>query len=174
MVTTNGSAHPIGEVARIPGARPKDLAVSPNGSLVAVLTTSGVVPRPQGRAGLVTVTLEPRPGPAGAVLLTAGAGRAAAQQPGGMGVFQLRPRPGNAWKAVSFRAVNPAKSTTSFTASRCFAESSAKASGPRAKGDAEVAGLALPHDGRRLYVALEHHLADRVFVWIFQTKEFWP
>src|SRR5256885_12553812 len=40
LVTTNQSLTPIGEVQKIQGGRPKDLAVSPDGQLVAVLCTS--------------------------------------------------------------------------------------------------------------------------------------
>src|SRR5438046_1422600 len=43
LVTTNQIVTPLGKVQRIEGARPKDMAVSPDGSLVAVLTTSKVI-----------------------------------------------------------------------------------------------------------------------------------
>lgn len=42
LVPTNQGVEPIGRVVTLPGARPKDLAVSPDGSRVAVLSTAGV------------------------------------------------------------------------------------------------------------------------------------
>src|SRR2546421_5342350 len=42
LVTTNQVVSPIGIVRKLDGARPKDLAISPDGTMVAVLATSRV------------------------------------------------------------------------------------------------------------------------------------
>src|SRR3954467_8020281 len=42
LVTTNQMVTPLGKVQTLPGERARDLALSPDGSLVAVLTTSKV------------------------------------------------------------------------------------------------------------------------------------
>src|SRR4051812_45225129 len=42
LVTTNQMVTPLGKVQKLPGERPKDMAMSPDGSLLAVLTTSKV------------------------------------------------------------------------------------------------------------------------------------
>src|SRR4051794_11842238 len=42
LVTTNQMVTPLGLVKELPSERPKDLAVSPDGSLIAVLTTGKV------------------------------------------------------------------------------------------------------------------------------------
>ena len=43
LVTTNQIVTPIGKVARTDGVRPKDMALSPDGATLAVLTTSKVL-----------------------------------------------------------------------------------------------------------------------------------
>src|SRR5688572_17863193 len=42
LVTTNQVVSPVGVVRELEGARPKDLAISPDGTMVAVLSTSRV------------------------------------------------------------------------------------------------------------------------------------
>ena len=63
LVTTNQIVTPIGKIQRIEAARPKDMALSPDGSLVAVLTTAKVLfYKPDGTLqGSVAV----KPGPLG-------------------------------------------------------------------------------------------------------------
>lgn len=43
LVSTNQSISPIGKAVRIEGSRPKDMAVSPDGKLVAVLSTGKIL-----------------------------------------------------------------------------------------------------------------------------------
>src|SRR5688500_5444215 len=57
LVTTNQIVSPVGVVRRLDGARPKDLAISPDGATVAVLSTSrvaffGIDGTPQGEIGI--------------------------------------------------------------------------------------------------------------------------
>jgi len=149
LVTTNQFVTPIGKVQRIDGARPKDMALSPDGATVAVLTTAKVLLyKPDGTLqGSVTV----KPGPLGLVWQPDGQALYASGEDGA--VYRIV-REGDAWTATTFRAVDP-KKVKEFTATDESPPSEAKeTSGPKRKNDPQVAGLAVSPDGQRLYVAL--------------------
>lgn len=165
LVTTNQMVTPLGKVARVESARPKDLAVSPDGTLVAVLTTARVhlyspAGEPQDSVGIKSGPLGLAWHPDGAKLLASGAG--------GL-IYQIERGP-KGWKATTFRAVDPAKNLKTFTAKDTSPESDAKTNpGPKAKGDPQAAGLAVSPDGRRLYVALG--ISNAVSVLDLATRE---
>src|SRR5205814_2143495 len=63
LVTTNQSITPLGTIQEVARERPKDLAVSPDGSLVAVLTTGKVhFFKPD---GTLDASVSVKPGPLG-------------------------------------------------------------------------------------------------------------
>src|SRR5437764_347135 len=79
VVTTNQSVTPIGTLQKIEGARPKDLAISPDGQYVAVLCTNSV--QLFGIDGTPIRKLPVQPGPLGiawapdsSTIYTSGAG----------------------------------------------------------------------------------------------------
>ena len=113
LVTTNQIITPVGKVQRIEGARPKDMAVSPDGSLVAVLTTAKVLfYKPDGTLqGSVGV----KPGPLGLAWQPDGSAVYASGE-GGL-IYQIA-RAGNEWKATTFAAIDPAKKVKLFSSGR--------------------------------------------------------
>jgi len=149
LVTTNQIVTPIGKVQRVDGARPKDLALSPDGSVVAVLTTTKVfIYKPD---GTVTGSVAVSPGPLG--LAWQPDGQALYASGADNTIYRIA-REGDAWKATTFRAVDP-KNVKTFAAADASPPSEAKeTSKPRSKNDPQVAGLAVSPDGQRLYVAL--------------------
>jgi YVTN family beta-propeller protein len=149
LVTTNQMITPIGKLQRIDAARPKDMAVSPDGQTLAVLTTSKVLfykldGTPKGSVSV-------KPGPLGLAWQPDGQVLYASGEDGA--VYQIT-REGGDWKATTFRAIEAAK-VKKFTPSDLSPPSAAKeAPTPRRKNDPQVAGLAVSPDGRRLYAAL--------------------
>lgn len=149
LVTTNQFVTPVGKVQRIDAARPKDLALSPDGQTLAVLTTSKVFfYQPDGTLkGSVSV----KPGPLGLAWQPDGQVLYASGEDGA--VYQCT-RQGGDWKATTFRVIDVTK-VKKFTPSDLSPASEAKqVAGPRRKNDPQVAGLAVSPDGQRLYAAL--------------------
>ncbi len=134
LTTTNQTVSPIGRVRLTSGVRPKDLAVSPDGRWIAVLTTNGVLmfegasEQPQrvaAKTGPVGITWAPD----GASVYAAGAG----------GVIHVIARGADRWQATELKA------------------ETAEETRGRPKGqpaDPQVTGLAVSPDGTRLYAAL--------------------
>jgi len=150
LVSTNQIVSPIGKVQRVDGARPKDLALSPDGSTVAVLTTASVLLYKIDGTPKGSVAVKPGPlglawQPDGQVLYASGED----------GLVYRIAREAETWKASTFPAIDPAKKVKVFSAPDSSPASEAKEkSGPKRKNDPQVAGLAVSPDGRRLYVAL--------------------
>lgn len=166
LVSTNQMVTPIGNVQRIDGARPKDLAVAPDGATVAVLTTSKVLL--YAVDGTLKASVAVKPGPLGLAWQPDGQALYASGEDGLVYRVGLE---GNTWKAVTIPAVDPSKKAKVFTAQDMSPPSDAKeTSGPRKKGDPQVAGLAISPDGKRLYAALG--ISNAVSVVDLTTKEF--
>ena len=156
LVTTNQTINPIGLVRQIEGARPKDLALSPDGRTVAVLTQSSVVFYTVGGdpAGVVAV----KPGPLG--IAWAPDGRTLFTSGESGQVFRFVPD-GAGWKADGEIRVADFEEAP-------MSEEEAAAGGltnsPEgrqlvpiqrpSKVNPQVAGLAVSPDGKRLYAAL--------------------
>src|SRR5260221_4669631 len=134
LVSTNQIVTPIGKVQGIDGARPKDLAVSPDGKTVAVLTTSKVLLFTPEGALKATVTVKPGPlglawHPDGETVYCSGEGGT---------VYRVQ-RKGEAWKATTLQALDPSKKVKVFSPPDASPPSDAKEiSGPRKKGDPQV------------------------------------
>ncbi|MBM3460373.1 MAG: hypothetical protein FJX77_17775, partial [Armatimonadetes bacterium] len=135
VVPTNQRVTPVGRVESLAGARPKDVAFSPDGKTVAVLAT--------GRVAFYTVD----GAPAGQVSLTTGALGVAFSPDGGVlyastsaGKVARFRREGESWKADGELTVDPG----------------GPAAGRRGRstGNPQAGGLAVSRDGGRLYVAL--------------------
>ncbi len=166
LVSTNQMVTPIGKIQRIDGARPKDLAVSPDGSTVAVLTTSKVILYTVDGAMKASVAV--KPGPLGLAWQPDGQALYASSDDG---TINRIARAGETWKTTTFPAVDPAMKTKVFSAQDTSPPSDAKeSSGPRRKGDPQVAGLAISPDGQRLYAALG--ISNAVSVVDLATKQF--
>jgi len=150
LVSTNQTITPIGRVQRVDAARPKDMAVSPDGSTVAVLTTTKVLFYKPDGAGKGSVAV--KPGPLGLVWQPDGQALYASGQDG---VIYRIERAGEGWKAATFLAVDPARKVKVISAPDASPPSDAKEKAPpKRKHDPQVAGLAISPDGRRLYAAL--------------------
>jgi YVTN family beta-propeller protein len=156
IVTSNQAVAPVGTVARVDNARPKDLALSPDGKTVAVLAQNKVLfYSPEGDL-LDSVAVSPGPlglawTPDGETLFAAGnngqiyrIGRAAGHwaSQGTFKVLEVVERPVVPLPGASGRAV--------------FDESGGMTPVETAtpKGNPQVTGLAVSPNGRRLYAAL--------------------
>lgn len=133
LVSTNQIITPVGRVERLEGARPKDIALSPDGRTLAVLATNrvalfGADGEPRGQVAMGGGPLGVAWSPAGDTLyVTAGNGR----------VSLLSDRDG-AWKSVGTLAVEPAGARP-----------------PRGQpANPQPTGIAVAPDGKRIYVAL--------------------
>lgn len=135
LVSTNQAITPVGTLRRLEGARPKDLAVSPDGRTVAVLATT--------RVGFYT----PQGEPAGEVPLAAGAlgiawspdGRHVYVSLGSGRVARLAQEDGR-WRTTGDYPVD--------------LPNGGALSGGRQSGNPQANGLAVSPDGTRLYAAL--------------------
>lgn len=158
LVTTNQMVTPLGKVHRVNGARPKDLALSPDGQTLAVLTTGEVLLF--SRDGTLQGSASVKPGPLGLVW-----------HPDGTSLFTSGPtgtvyhveKKGKGWKGATIRVVDPAKKVKGFTPADLSPSSEAKESGPRVKNDPQVTGLAISADGKTLYAGLGISNAVSVF-----------
>lgn len=135
VVPTNQTLTPIGAVRRLEGARPKDMALSPDGSTLAVLATSRVA------------FFDAAGQPAGEVSLTGGAlgiawtpdGRAIYASTNTGRIFRLA-QDGGQWKVAGEFPLD-------FLPPMM-------AAGPRQRGNPQPNGLAVSPDGKTLYAAL--------------------
>jgi YVTN family beta-propeller protein len=151
VVVTSSSqvVTPVGKVDRLEGARPKDVALSPDGQTVAVLTSTGLVlyaPDGSRKAGFTFDA-----GPLG--LAWAADSRTVYATGGHSQVYRVR-LDGSKWKTDgNFPAVDPAKVPKSAGDPEDISAVSGKPD-RRRKGNVQATGLALAPDGKRLYVAL--------------------
>lgn len=131
LVSTNQTLTPLGIVKTFPYARPKDLALSPNGSLPAVLTTRRVefFASDGTTGGSVNIAAAPR----GIAWTPDGSTVYASQEDGR--VCEIKQTDG-VWKKAGSFAVEAATG------------------GVRRSGNPQATGLAVSPDGVKLYVAL--------------------
>src|SRR4051812_25259993 len=128
LVTTNQMVTPLGKVQTISGERPRDLAVSPDGSLIAVLTTTKVhLFKPN---GTLEASVGVSAGPLGLAWHPAG-DRVYCSSGGGQ-VSEIEKVKG-AWKATPFAAIDKTQALKVFTAEDLSPASDAKAA-PKVKG----------------------------------------
>ncbi|HTK74273.1 MAG TPA: alkaline phosphatase family protein, partial [Gemmataceae bacterium] len=140
---------PVGKVDRLDGARPKDVAISPDGQTVAVLTTSGIMLYAPDGSRKASFTFDT--GPLG--LAWAADSKTIYATGGHSQVHRVR-LDGGKWKLDgSFPAVDPAKVPKSAGDPEDISAVSGKPD-RRRRGNVQATGLALSADGKRLYVAL--------------------
>jgi DNA-binding beta-propeller fold protein YncE len=149
LVTTNQIVTPLGKVQTVADERPKDLALSPDGSLLAVLTTAKVHfyktadGTPVDSAAVKPGSLGLAWSPDGRTLFASGAG--------GM-VYRLASAE-KGWSATAFTIVDKKKPVKVFQSVDTSPPSAAKPADP-VKPEPHVTGLAVSPDGRYLYAAL--------------------
>lgn len=133
VVPTNQTVTPAGMVHQLPGSRPKDVAISPDGSWVAVLATNRVA------------LFRADGAPAGMVSLT-GAALGVAFSPDGQ------------WLFASQTSGKVARLHVESGEWKKDGELTVDAGGPgggrRGSGNPQTGGLAVSPDGARLYAAL--------------------
>lgn len=157
LVSSNQAVTPIGTVARIDGARPKDLAVSRDGKTIAVLAQNKVILyTPEGE---VVDTVAVSPGPLG--LAWTPDGRTLFASGDNAQIYRIGREDGH-WKSLgSFKVVEvverPSFAAPGESGRAVFNEQGQMtpvAPAPAPKGNPQVTGLAVSPNGRRLYVAL--------------------
>lgn len=157
LVTTNQMVTPLGLVKELPFERPKDLAVSPDGSLVAVLTTSKVnLFKPD---GALVAALGIKPGPLGLAWHPDGKTLFASGTDGM--VFRVAQTAGK-WGATPFLVMDIKKPMKLFKAVDTSPPSEAKL-GPPATAQPHLSGLAVAPNGERLYVGVSISNAVAVY-----------
>lgn len=135
LVPSNQTLTPIGTVHLTEGIRPKDVALSPDGRQVAVLTTARLLLFNVEGAKLSEATV--RPGPLG--LAWAPDGKTVYASGAGGQVHPVKVEGDKLAAGQSFPVDVP---------------NAQPAKGARSAGDSQPTGLAVSPDGRRLYVAL--------------------
>jgi hypothetical protein len=157
LVTTNQIVTPLGLVKELPFERPKDLAISPDASLIAVLTTAKVnLFKPD---GTLVAALGIKPGPLGLAWHPDGQ-TLFASGTAGM-VYRVKQAAGK-WTAEPFLVMDPAKPLKMFKAVDTSPPSEAKL-GPPLKPEPHLSGLAVAPDGQRLYVGVSISNAVAVY-----------
>ena len=156
LVSTNQILTPLGKVHRVEGARPKDLALSPDGQTVAVLAQNKVLLF--AFDGKVKAEVPVKAGPLGLAWMPDSQTLFATGDTGQ--IYRITPD-GVTWKSQStFTAVDPAKGVGVFTSGDASTrdapdlEAAKNAPLPTKGGNVQVAGLAVSPDGKRLYAAL--------------------
>lgn len=152
LVSSNQTVTPVGTVRRVNGARPKDLAVSPDGKTVAVLTQNSVLLYTPNGTLLKRIPLAT--GPLGLAWAPDGASLYATGDEGQVHQLLLD---GGAWKlGDTFKLAEVAEAAGAGAPG-------ARTNSPNGKdlvplpapvGNPQVAGLAVSPDSKRLYVAL--------------------
>lgn len=156
LVSSNQMLTPLGKVHRVEGARPKDLALSPDGQTLAVLAQNKVLLFAPN--GTLKAQVAIKAGPLGLAWMPDGKTLFATAEAGQ--IHRITPD-GDTWKSQStFAAVDPKKGVGVFTSQDAStrdapdSEAAKNAPLPTKGGDVQVAGLAVSPDGKRLYVAL--------------------
>ncbi len=139
LVSSNQSISPLGTVRRIEGARPKAMALSPDGRILAVLAQSRLLLfAPDGTP---IANLELKAGPLGLAWMPDSSALFASGDNGQ--VYRIS-KVGPEWKLAGTLATEEAAPPTPTTAAA-----------PRGRAaNPQVAGLAVSPDGQRLYAAL--------------------
>jgi DNA-binding beta-propeller fold protein YncE len=163
LVTTNQVVTPLGRVEFVTNERPKDLALSPDGRILAVLTTSKVHFYKADGTHFDSVSLKPGPlglawHPDGRTLFASGAGGK---------VYRLTQVEGS-WEAKSFPILDKNKPAKVFKPQDLSPPSAAKSPEP-IKPEPHVTGLAVSPDGHRLYAALS--ISNAVAVYDLTEKD---
>lgn len=149
LVSSQQTLTPLGLVQRVDGARPKDLALSPDGALVAVMVQGKILI--YGVDGVLQATVSSKIGPLGLAWAPDGQTLFASNVGGEVQSIALQD---GKWKTKeTFAAVDPKKGVGVFTAKDASALEGAAPLATKG-GDPQVAGLAVSPDGKRLYVAL--------------------
>ncbi|MDF2440372.1 MAG: hypothetical protein JWN98_1356, partial [Abditibacteriota bacterium] len=161
LVSNHQILTPLGKTFRVEGARPKDLALAPDGATVAVLAQNKVLFFAPD--GTLKNEVPVKAGPLGLAWTPDSRALFAAGDNGQ--IYRINNANGT-WKMESqFPAVDPAKGAGVFTAvdASAFEPSTPPSPSPQAStpqalatrgGNVQVAGLAISPDGRRLYAAL--------------------
>jgi DNA-binding beta-propeller fold protein YncE len=159
LVSSNQAITPAGTVAKVDGARPKDLAVSPDGQTVAVLAQDRVIF--YSPTGDVIDSVRIKPGPLGLAWTPDGRTLFASGDDGQ--IYRLEREAGHWKEAGSFKVVEVvdrpllSPDAAGLTGRAVFDENGnivPVAPPPTPKGNPQVAGLAVSPNGRRLYAAL--------------------
>ena len=163
LVTTNQMVTPLGKVQKLSSERPKDLVLSPDGTRVAVLTTSTVrIYKTDGdledSVGVKASSLGLAWHPDGKSLFASGAG----------GVVYRVSKSNGAWKAAAFPISDKEHPVKVFKPEDPSAPSDAKPETPL-KAEPHVTGLAVSPDGQRLFAALS--VSNAVLVYDLVKKE---
>lgn len=163
LVTTNQFVTPLGKVQAVADERPKDLALSPDGSLLAVLTTSRVHFYKADGTHIDSVSVKPGPlglawHPNGRTLFASGVG----------GKVYRMTRGEKGWSATAFPIVDRGKPVKVFKPDDLSPPSAAKPPDP-VKPEPHVTGLAVAPDGRRLYAALS--ISNAIVVYDLTQEE---
>ncbi|HEY2573196.1 MAG TPA: hypothetical protein VGH65_03975, partial [Verrucomicrobiaceae bacterium] len=162
LVTTNQFVTPLGKVLTTPDERPKDLLLSPDGSILAVLTTDKIHLFKTDGASVDSFPVKPGPlglawHPKGRMLFVSGAGGK---------VYQIS-KAEDSWKLAAFPVVDKNKPVKVFKVEDPSPPSSAKPADP-VQPEPNVTGLAVSPDGRRLYAALS--ISNAVLVYDLEQK----
>ncbi|MES2464985.1 MAG: bifunctional YncE family protein/alkaline phosphatase family protein [Armatimonadota bacterium] len=148
LVSSNQTVAPVGAIRQTDGARPKDLAVSPDGETVAVLTHNGVIfyraSDGTERGSKVPLTA----GPLGVTWSPDGKSVYAAMSKGQIARIVPTDSVGDSWKLESEITINTVGADGEPDVAAGLAGRGAR------QQDPQTAGLAVSPDGRRLYAAL--------------------
>jgi DNA-binding beta-propeller fold protein YncE/phospholipase C len=155
VVPTNQIVTPAGLVRRTEGTRPKDLALSPDGKTLAVLTQNSVILYTAGGDHLASVEIAP--GPLGIAWAPDGTAVFAS---GDKGQVHRVVRQGDTWKAGE--PIRLAELRESVADAGAAAYGRTNSPGGRTlvpldapmKDNPQVAGIAVSLDGKTLYAAL--------------------
>lgn len=150
LVTTNQMVTPLGKVQKLSGERPKDMALSPDGSMLAVLTTGKVHffkvadGTEESSVSVRSSSLGIAWHPDGKTVFASGIG----------GTVSRIGKAKGGWKTASFVLVDPEKQAVKVHKPQDTSPpSDAKPETP-VKPEPHVTGLAVSPDGQRLYAAL--------------------
>jgi DNA-binding beta-propeller fold protein YncE len=148
LVTSNQIVSPVGIVRQTEGTRPKDLAVSPDGTMVAVLTQNGVGFYQASDGSELGKRVALTAGPLG--IAWAPDGKAVYAAMGKAQIARITPPDvsGTDGKLESTITINTVGADGDPDIAAGFAGRGAR------EKDPQVAGLAISHDGKQLYAAL--------------------
>ncbi|HEY3414314.1 MAG TPA: alkaline phosphatase family protein [Armatimonadota bacterium] len=152
LVPSNQVVTPLGTVRRVNGARPKDVAVSPNGKVVAVLTQNAVLLYTP--LGQLTSTVPLSTGPLGLAWAPNSASLYATGDEGQVNRISIEK---GAWKKTgTFKLAEVVEAPVSGSpgARTNSPNGTDLVPLPAPTGNPQVTGLALSPDGKRLYAAL--------------------
>ena len=150
LVSSNQTLTPLGRLQRIEGVRPKDLALSPDGTTLAVLTQNKVLffaldGTPKGSVPVKAGPLGLAWAPDNRTLFATGDDKQ---------IYRIASI-GDVWKVQNILTLsNATKNAGTAAGSSDQGEMPALIPLPTRKGNPQAAGLAVSRDGKRLFVAL--------------------